>query len=68
MIQITKYEKKYLESKIKYLQCSRTVHKYYVPETEEILKALQDYKNINKQSAIVETVGEIEKKKGVSHG
>lgn len=52
MIQITKNEKKYLESKIKNLQCSRTVHKYYVPETEEILKTLQDFKNINKKSSI----------------
>lgn len=52
MIQITKNEKKYLESKIKNLQYSRTVHKYYIPETEEILKTLQDFKNINKKSSI----------------
>lgn len=66
MIQITKNEKTYLESKIKNLQYSRTVHKYYVPETEEILKTLQDFKNINKKSSKV--IEEIKKKKGVTHG
>lgn len=68
MIQITKNEKKYLESKIKNLQCSRTVHKYYVPETEEILKTLQDFKNINKKIFYSQNVEEIKKKKGVTHG
>lgn len=66
MIQITKNEKTYLESKIKNLQYSRTVHKYYIPETEDILKILQDFKNINRQSSI--NTEEIKKKKGVKHG
>lgn len=64
MIQITKNEKKYLESKIKNLQCSRTVHKYYVPETEEILKTLQDFKNINKKSSIVKMQKKSRKRRG----